>query len=230
MELLNYFRASFSELEKYVSWRNSNEPDNKGWFDEGDYWNVISNHPLTLESICNLEKDNWRLHFEAHPNAEDFSSHETGICDFSDRSIWVPKNFLKHGYLRDLAISHEVVHACYGPISADFMDPKCLEIPPESDPNDPAVIAAKLVRKIFGIELLMKVERGILTEWIARKVRANPKMLAQIWKQFNIPARIYDRASYTANRVVNFGEQLLFPFSENQYHHTYMGSPFSVTK
>jgi len=59
-----------------------------------------------------------------------------------------------------------------------------------------------------------------LTEFIGRNTRANPILLAEIWKTFGIPPAIYDKASLEAFKQTS--GQRLFGFVESYFTETIM--------
>lgn len=95
------------------------------------------------------------------------------------------------GYERDKAICHELVHANYG---------KSL--------ND-------LFRGVEG------EKNNAIVEWYARHVRASPELLSEIWRDFNISPKIYDKSSFLATQKL-IKPQLLFPSLERDYNFTLM--------
>ncbi|MBS3075902.1 hypothetical protein J4429_05600 [Candidatus Pacearchaeota archaeon] len=94
-------------------------------------------------------------------------------------------------YSRDKAICHELIHAQRGENLDD------------------------LNRGIQGLR------NNAIVEWNARRIRASPTLLSLIWKTFDIPPRIYDRASLLATKEL-VKPQLLFPSLERDYNFTLM--------
>jgi len=93
---------------------------------------------------------------------------------------------------RDDNICHEVVHAFYGFVSWDvYMD-------------------------LDGCR-----NNKIITELLARRIRAVPEYLASILDGFKIPSHIYDKSSLLASQLRN-EIQLYFPFVEKIFHFTIM--------
>lgn len=94
-------------------------------------------------------------------------------------------------YAKDKTVCHEIVHAHYGSVLND---------------------------ESLGIAGL---RNNAIVEWYARHVRASPSILAEIWRQFEIPPKIYDRASLIATKQI-IKPQLIFPSFERDYDFTLM--------
>ncbi len=91
-------------------------------------------------------------------------------------------------FMRDIILCHEIVHAHYKSPNQDLSDSLCQ----------------------FG-----KIENELITDWQARKIRANPRILRAIAKQFNGNSKleefkynyrpvIYDRTTFLAFGLHNY--------------------------
>jgi len=89
------------------------------------------------------------------------------------RILFIPKfGEMAVGLQRDATIFHEAIHAHYGDVSNDGFIP---------------IMEHKI--------------NGAITEYLARKSRTDPFLLATLWDCFAIPTQIYDGVSFLAAQI-----------------------------
>lgn len=118
-----------------------------------------------------------------------------GVCNFDEKEIWILPDL--SAYKTDNAICHEITHAIYGAdLSIDMLLPS-----------------------LDRDEYEFRRKNNLLIEWTSRRIRATPTLLKEIWKAFEIPPRIYDRASLLAMQELA-KPQLIFPSLMQNYSFT----------
>lgn len=100
------------------------------------------------------------------------------------------------GFKRDITLCHEAVHGFYGAISHDSWGARHYYNEQRRDTNK------------------------AITEWVARRFRANPKNLACILDCFSLPSQIYDWSSLSASEIR--GETKISPNMRKKYRKVIM--------
>ena len=98
-------------------------------------------------------------------------------------------------------------------------DTKKIEVRPNLAPYErDKTILHELVHAWYGLrDGLFYPQEEAVTEFLARKVRANPLLLKAALGAFDVELFIYDRASYQAFHQASAPQQLAFPFYD---HHS----------
>ena len=163
----------------------------RDYFNKDLLWEEIKSNPIERRDILKLKNLGWKIIFDNR-----YAGY-IGVCDFDEKEIWVLPD-LSH-WITDKTICHEIAHAVYGKdLSIDMLLPE-------------------LEKAAFNF----RKKNKILIEWTSRRIRATPTLLNEIWKAFDIPPRIYDRASLLATQEL-IKPQLLFPSFFEDYCFTLM--------
>lgn len=132
-------------------------------------WRSIENNPITPKSIDQLISEGWKL------TTVPLSYSKAFCLPPPDKKIVISTDL--EGYQRDKALSHEVCHACYLYELDDSL-------------------RARNLGMFFGF--LFGQENQIITEWLGRQLRADPKLLRHVVLAFGLEPQIYDKSSFEA--------------------------------
>lgn len=104
-----------------------------------------------------------------------------GAASINDRVIRIPRDY--YYFTRDVSLAHELVHA----------------------------IAGKEERKLLSdgdCSTPIQEQNNAIVDWLARKLRANKRVLYEIVTQFGLSPHIYDRISLETFKGYN-GDKLI---------------------
>jgi hypothetical protein len=112
---------------------------------------------------------------------------DMGKCSNKSKEIEIPGSF--NGYVRDATLFHEIVHAWYGKETDD---------------------------SLFQSMTLMGQgrENYAITDWLARLLRADYKLLRTAINTFDLVPYVYDKPSYLAfaENPIDFNKQYMLPW------------------
>lgn len=149
---------------------------------------AIEKKPITINSFNHLLAQGLDVKL-----SEKLRSY--GVCFFNNMRFIIKLRKDLEPYERDKTLFHELVHAHYG----------------SSYTNDSI--------RVFELEVEdFKLENAVIVEWLARQLRADPKLLRHVSNSFGLEQHIYDRASAQAfHPAFNGQRQLLFDFGKEHY-------------
>ena len=175
--------ASFADIETFIKNLLESSRPKRYTVDLSipeNYLFTILWHPITPNSIYKL-KEEWEIKREKHPTLDSSST------DFINKIIRISPEL--EGYERDKDICHEIVHANYGKMSSDLIG---------------SVRKYYQKARFLSNRELTEICRknNVITEYFGRIIRSKPDILTEIWRQFEIPPKVYDRTSLIATLIL----------------------------
>ncbi|MBR9676786.1 hypothetical protein GOV04_01480 [Candidatus Woesearchaeota archaeon] len=151
---------------------------------------MIDNNPLTRASIDDILEDGWKVEFTPLP-------FQLAGIDWKLKLIKIEKQYQSPKtridcYVRDVTLFHEVIHIHYEKHGDMLADATFFDITQERRVN------------------------GAIVEWLARKSRANSKLLKKAVKGFGFTPLQYDIASLEAFKPYTDIRQETLPFKEKE--------------
>ncbi|MGV8142041.1 MAG: hypothetical protein ACP5NS_00200 [Candidatus Pacearchaeota archaeon] len=139
-----------------------------------DFWLEVTMRPMNSATIRYLEKDGW---FVLNPKMSRRVGERRdfyGTCDSNRKKIEIVRDLT--AWDRDTTLMHELWHAY-----ADEMERGILEDTSRDKKGK---------------------RNNAIVEWLARKSRTEPQLLATALKFAKLTPHVYDKSSYEAGRVI----------------------------